>query len=243
MDNLLIQYKRAHWWMIIPIIIILVGFMPSYFLTFTTEPWGHHMHALTAIAWFVLLIIQPYLATRKNFKKHRLYGMIGLFIAGAVVFSALTISPSNIYYAEQGGFPPFFPGAFFYGIIFTETLAIIGFATAVIMAIINAKNYEEHAIWMTSTAFFGLMPAWGRMAMLPVFVFELDYTQSDVMKIAVPIFLAVVFYVGYKLKKLKHPAIILSALINLTMLFIIPIGESEFFQKFITALMKPLVGN
>jgi hypothetical protein len=167
--------------------------------------------------------------------------MIGLFLAGAVVFSALAISPENIYYAKNGGFPPFFPAEFFYGIVFTETLAIIGFAFAVIMAIVKSKNHEEHAIWMTSTVFFGLLPAWGRMAMFPVFAFSLDYTQSDVMLIAVPIFLFAIAIVGYRLKKMSHPSLILAALINSTMLFIIPIGSSVWYQTFITNLMKSFV--
>lgn len=241
MKETLSKYRNAHRWLFIPILIILIGFGRSYFMTFFTEPLGHHLHGLSAIAWFILIIVQSYLATHGKLEKHRLWGMIGLFLAGAVVFSALSISPTNVYYAEKGGFPPFFPSDFFYGIIFTESLAIIGFALAVIMAIIKSKRYEEHAIWMTSTVFFGLMPAWGRMAMFPVFAFGLNYTQWDVMLIAVPVFLLAIVIVGYRLKKLSHPSLILAALVNSTMLFIIPIGSSEWYQKFITTLMRPIV--
>ena len=152
-------YKNAHLWLIIPILIIIAGFTPSYFTTFTAEPFGHHLHALSAIGWFALMIIQPYLATRGKLRNHRLWGSIGLFLAGAVVFSALSITPSNVYYGQIGGFPPVFTGEFFYGVICTETLAIIGFTLAVIMAIIKAREPHEHAIWMTSTVFFALMPA------------------------------------------------------------------------------------
>ncbi|MEO0469085.1 MAG: hypothetical protein AAF206_05650, partial [Bacteroidota bacterium] len=110
-------YRNAHKWLIIPIVVILIGFMPSYFLTFAAESWGHHLHALSAIAWFGLMIAQPYLITRGNRRAHRLWGMIGLFLAGAVMFSALAISPLNVYLGAQGGFPPSFPAAFYYGII------------------------------------------------------------------------------------------------------------------------------
>lgn len=57
----------------------------------------------------------------------------------AVVASALTITPTNVCFGHIGGFPPVFPAEFFYGLTFTETLAIIGFAASVIMAIIKSR--------------------------------------------------------------------------------------------------------
>ena len=233
-------YRNAHLWLIVPIVVILIGFMPSYFLTFATESWGHHLHALSAIAWFGLMIAQPYLITRGNRHAHRLWGMIGLFLAGAVMFSALSISPLNVYLGAKGGFPPAFPAAFYYGIIFPETLGIIGFGLAVIMAIMKAKQPQQHAIWMTSTVFFALLPAWGRMWMAPVFIFQLDASPIDSLYISVPVFLLIIAFVGYRLKKLTHPSIILAILVNSFMMFTVQIGSQTWYQDSVTALMKPL---
>ncbi len=242
MKEVLELYKHAHKWLIIPIVIIFIAFTPQYFRTFFSEPWGYHLHALSAIAWYVLIMIQPYLATHGKIKAHRFWGMVALFIAGGVVFSALSITPTNIYFGQIGGFEPVFPAAFFYGLTFTETLAIMGFGVAVIMAIKNSKKPDEHAIWMISTVFFGLMPAWGRLAMFPSLMSgSTDVDITRVMMIAVPIFLSILAFVAYKLNKLTHPAIILAGLVNVTMLFIIPIGSSTWFQNFITALMQPTV--
>lgn len=193
------------------------------------------------MGWFALIAIQPYLITRGKFQKHRVLGMIGLFLAGAVVFSALSITPTNVYFGLIGGFPPVFPAAFFYGLTFTETLAIFGFAFAVIMAIVTAKNMEEHSTWMLSTVFFGLMPGWARAAMFPVFAFGLDFTQKDMMLIAVPVFLIAIFIVAYKLKKLTHPAMILAALVNITILFTNEIGSLKWYQELIINIFKPTV--
>ena len=242
MKEVLELYKHAHKWLIIPIIIIFIAFTPQYFRTFFSEPWGYHLHAFSAIAWYIPVMIQPYLATHGKLRAHRLWGMIGVFIAGAVVFSALSITPTNVYFGHIGGFEPMFPAAFFYGLIVTETLAVIGFGFSVIMAIINGKKTDEHAIWMTSTVFFGFMPAWGRLAMFPALISgNTDVDITRVMMIAVPVFLSILGFVAYRLKKLTHPAIILAALVNLTMMFIIPIGSSAWFQDFITSLMKPTV--
>ena len=169
MTNLTLQqYKPTHKWMIVPWIVIIIGFTPQYFMTWLSEPWGYHLHTLSAMFWYALMVIQPYLATHGRLKNHRLWGMIGLVTAGAVVFSALSIVPTNVYFGARGGFEPYFPAAFFYGLVLTESMAVIGFGLAVIMAVIRAKRTDEHAIWMLSTLFFGLMPGWGRLIMFPV---------------------------------------------------------------------------
>ena len=50
------RYKNIHKWMILPFVLVLSGFITSYFMTWTTEPWGYHLHALSAMAWFVFLM-------------------------------------------------------------------------------------------------------------------------------------------------------------------------------------------
>ncbi|MCH2083951.1 MAG: hypothetical protein MK226_16265 [Saprospiraceae bacterium] len=244
MNSTLQQYRNTHKWMAIPWLIIFIGFTPQYFMTWLSEPWAYHLHALSAIAWYILMGVQPYLITRGNIKQHRLWGMLGIFIAGAVVFSALSIVPTNVYFGAIGGFEPVFSASFFYGLVLTETLQVIGFGLAVVMAIVNSKKIEEHALWMISTLFFGLMPAWGRLIMFPILITEGEIswlnTQTS-LNIGVSIFMLVILYIGYRLKKLKHPAILLSLFLVLLMLFSIQIGELEWYQELVTKIMKPTV--
>jgi hypothetical protein len=234
-------YRNAHKWLVIPIIVILVAFTPLYFATFTSEPWGYHMHALSAIAWYVLIITQPYLATHGRLKDHRKWGMVGLLIAGAVVASALTITPTNVYFGHIGGFPPVFPAEFFYGLTFTETLAIIGFAVSVIMAVIKSKVPDEHATWMLGTVFFGFMPAWLRLSMFPVFAFDIEMSTTSALMVSIPIFVAVILYVGYRIGKLTHPMILFSTGVSVLMISTSYIGGLEWYQAFVTDLMKPMI--
>jgi hypothetical protein len=234
-------YSNAHKWLLIPIIVILVAFTPLYFATFTSEPWGYHIHALSAIAWYVLMITQPYLATRGRLKDHRKWGMVGMLIAGAVVASALTITPTNVYFGHIGGFPPIFPAAFFYGLTLTETLAIIGFAVSVIMAIIKSKVPDEHATWMLGTVFFGFMPAWLRLSMFPAFAFGIEMSTTSALMVSIPIFVAVILFVGYRIGKPTHPMILASAGVTVLMISTSYIGGREWYQEFVTNLMKPMV--
>ncbi len=244
MSHILQQYRNTHKWMIIPWIIIIIGFTPQYFLTWLSEPWGYHLHALSAMIWYAFMVFQPYLATHGKLKQHRLLGMIGLFIAGAVVFSALSIVPTNVYFGAIGGFEPVFPASFFYGLVFTESLQVLGFGLAVIMAIVKARNVEEHAIWMLSTLFFGLMPGWGRLVMFPILMFGEGAPWLDMqtcLYVGVSIFVATVLFVGYRLKKLRHPAIVLSILCVILLLFTTTIGAQEWYQELVTRIMKPTV--
>lgn len=244
MKNVLSQYRNAHKWMLIPWIVILIGFTPQYFMTWLSEPWAYHLHALSAMGWFALIVIQPYLATRGKLRQHRFWGMIGVFLAGAVVFSALSIVPTNVYFGAKGGFEPIFPASFFYGLVFTETIQVIGFGLAVIMAIINSKRPEQHALWMTSTIFFGLMPAWGRLIMFPILITGGEIAWLDTqtsLNIGITLFFIVILFIGYRLKKLKHPAIILSLIFVSFMFFTIKIGELDWYQELVTRIMKPTV--
>ena len=238
------QYRNAHKWMIIPWLVIIIGFMPQYFMTWLSEPWAYHLHALSAMAWYVLMGVQPYLITRGKTKLHRLWGMLGIFIAGAVVFSALSIVPTNVYFGAIGGFEPVFPASFFYGLVLTESLQVMGFGFAVVMAIINSKKSDEHAIWMLSTLFFGLMPGWGRLIMFPILISGGEVPGLDVqtcLNVGISIFILAVLLVGYRLKKLRHPAIILAILLVFLMLFTIKIGAQERYQELVTRIMKPTV--
>lgn len=244
MSNVFKQYRNAHKWMLLPWIVIIIGFTPQYFMTWLTEPWAYHLHAFSALAWYALIVIQPYLATHGKLKQHRFWGTFGIFIAGAVVFSALSIVPTNVYLGARGGFPPIIPASFFYGLAFTESIQVLGFGFAVIMAILKVKKPDEHALWMTATVFFGIMPGWARLLFFPVLFTggEVEWlTIQTTLNIGISTFLIVVFYIGHRLKKLKHPAIILSLLLVSLMIFTITIGEQEWYQELITRIMKPTV--
>ena len=97
------RFRHAHLWLLIPFAIAILGFVPSYWLRFADAPWRQHLHGLTATAWFVVLILQPWFATRGHLKRHRLFGMCALFLAGGVVISGLGAIPYNLL---NEGLPP-----------------------------------------------------------------------------------------------------------------------------------------
>ena len=128
------QYKNVHKWLIIPLVIALIGFFPSYFSKFTSAKFGHHLHGLSATLWYVFVIYQPYLIAKKSFAKHRKYGLIGIFLAGMVVASGLAMIPGNISGAmaqeASGEISAIAPPFFLYGVSLFDFVAIIGFGTS-----------------------------------------------------------------------------------------------------------------
>lgn len=156
------QFPKAHLWLLIPFFFTLAGFWFSYWSKFTEVPFRHHAHGLTATAWYILLIIQPWIYNRKSLKLHKQVGFIGLILAGGVVFSALQVIPYNI----KSGLVDYLK----YGLSFYDFLAITGFVVSVIMAMFNARKIELHARWMISTAIWALQPALARLIFIPLFI-------------------------------------------------------------------------
>ena len=221
------KYKNVHLWLIVVFIIVLLGFLRGYWSNFANESFGHHLHMLSAVAWFGLLMAQPWLATRGQMARHRRNGMIGLFVAGLVVASALLMLPANIESAQ--GIPDVgFAGAtFLYGITFFDLITIGAFSISVVMAIYRSKQMDDHAIWMISTVYCILAPALERMMVLPlalVFGFE-NLTFIKVLYFSQPIIMVAIAFTAWRLKNF-HPALILAFVVNAGGLVVEWVGNS-----------------
>lgn len=229
------QYKNAHKWLIIPLVIALIGFFPSYFSKFTSAKFGHHLHGLSATFWYAFVIYQPYLISRKSFAKHKKYGLIGIFLAGMVVASGLAMIPGNISGAmaqeASGEISAIAPPFFLYGVSLFDFVSIIGFGTSVIIAMMKSKQLDDHAIWMISTVFWALMPALARMALIPMFMLGQITHFANVAMLTTPLILLAIIAVMIKLKKV-HIALVITGVANLLSFIIVPLGKSDWWVAF-----------
>ncbi len=235
------QYKNAHRWLWLAFLIVILGFVRSYWSRFPSVDFGHHLHLLSATAWFLLLIWQPRLATTGRLPQHRRNGMIGLFLAGAVVGTSALMVPRNIEKAVAGYDVGFVNPTFFYGISFFDVVTVIGFTVAVIMAVLRSKRVEDHALWMLSTAFWIIGPAFARL-MVPVVAMVRGglegLTFFDVIDVAILIVLAAIAVVAWRVRRL-HPALVLVFLGNATAFVTEPIGDWGPWRAFCEALFLP----
>ena len=246
MSNNLAKYRNLHLWMIIPMLFMQFGIFMDYWGDLTDNAWSVHVHYWTGTIWYIYLIIQPYYATHGQLLKHRTNGIIGMFIAGAVCITALSMLHRDIVSAERSAtmreqFGPFEPW-FFLGVAAVEIVMMTAFGFAVIKSIIHRKQLEDHSWWLISTVFIIMMPALGRgVQIVHVGMQAKHWPNVEIMPslyFTEGLILAMLLLGAWKYGKLKHPATILAVAVNVFNLLLEPIGRSETVQSFLKAMIK-----
>ena len=82
--------------MIIPMVVMQLGIFRDYWGDFSDNAWSVHIHYWTGTIWYVFLIIQPYFVTHGQIARHRTNGIIGMFMAGGVCLTALSMMNRDI---------------------------------------------------------------------------------------------------------------------------------------------------
>jgi len=240
------KYRNLHLWMIIPMLFMQFGIFRDYWGDFTDNAWSVHVHYWTGTVWYFYLIIQPYYATHGQLARHRTNGIIGMFIAGAVCLTALSMMHRDIVSAENSlvrreDFGPFEPW-FFFGVAAVEIVMMTAFGFAVIKSIIHRKQLENHSWWLISTVFIIMMPALGRgVQNVHVAMIRQQWPNINIMSslyFSEGLIIAMLLLGAWKYGKLKHPATMLAVAVNVVNLFLEPIGRSEAVQSFLKALIK-----
>ncbi|RXK62913.1 hypothetical protein ESA94_07515 [Lacibacter luteus] len=240
------KYKTLYLWMIVPMLFMQFGIFRDYWGDFSENAWSVHVHYWTGTIWYIYLIIQPYYATHGQLAKHRTNGIIGMFIAGAVCLTALSMMHRDIHSAELsltqrerfGAFEPWF----FYGVAAVEIIMMTAFGFAVIKSIIHRKQLEDHAWWLISTVFIIMMPALGRGVQNVYIGMNIEkWPNVSIMPglyIAEAIIIVLLLAGAWKYGKLKHPATWLALVVNLFNFVLEPIGRSTAVQSFLTSIIK-----
>lgn len=244
--NYINRYKTLYLWMFIPMLLMQLGIFRDYWGDFTDNAWSVHVHYWTGTIWYIYLIIQPYYATHGKMAKHRTNGIIGMFLAGGVCLTALSMMQRDIATTQRAAelpdrFGPFQPW-FFFGVAAVEIVMMTAFGYAVIKSIIHRKQIESHAWWLISTVFIIMMPALGR-GIQNVYV-GMNIKSWPKIDIMFPLYITQFIIIGsillgaWKYKKLKHKATYLAIGVNLFTLLLEPLGRSEVVQEFLKQILK-----
>jgi hypothetical protein len=240
------KYKTLHKWMIVPMVFMQFGIFKDYWGDFTDNTWSVHIHYWTGTTWYIYLIIQPWFATHGQIPRHRTNGIIGMFVAGGVCLTALSMMNRDILNAQRAlevpdKFGPF-QSWFFFGVAVVEVVMMTAFGFAIIKSILHRKEIENHAWWLISTVFIIMMPALGR-GIQNVYV-GMHIKEWPHINIMAPIYITQVVIIGmlllgaWKYGKLKHPATWFAVAVNLFIFLLEPIGRSEQVQLFLKAVIK-----
>lgn len=200
------KFKSAHLWLLFPLVIFLWGFYYSYWSKFSEVLFRRHVHSLTATLWIVILTAQPWIYNHRSIAVHRKVGFVGLFLAGGVVFTSLALLPFN---------------GPFYGITFSNLLQLIGFSTAVILAMLHSRNYKKHGRWMISTIFWILPPATSRL--LAATVDGLNGWYASLFIAVIP--LMILIYLDYRKEKVVYRAYLYPLIMSFPIILLNPVMQ------------------
>lgn len=240
------KYKTLYKWMLLPMLVMQFGIFKDYWGDFSDNAWSVHIHYWTGTVWYIYLISQPYFATHGQMGRHRTNGIIGMFIAGGVCLTALSmmnrdIVTTQLALATPDQFGPFKPW-FFFGVAAVEIVMMTAFGFAVIKSIIHRKQMENHAWWLVATVFIIMMPALGRgIQNIYVDVHRANWPNINIM---IPLYYTQVLIIAMlllgarKYGKLKHPATYLLLAVNVFIFLLEPLGKSETIQQFLKAAVK-----
>ena len=137
--------------MVIVFILMQVAFHPSYlqyFPQFHEFSWIHHIHGTLMVSWVLMLIIQPYLILKNNYKTHRLIGKISYFTAPLVIISLFLIT--KLSYLKMVEVMPFKDAAAWQAPNIVTTFNFLLFYS---LAIIHKKEVFKHKRYMIGTVF------------------------------------------------------------------------------------------
>lgn len=239
------DYRNFHMWMLLPFAISLLGFSYSYFGKLGQATFHQHVHGLSATAWYLLVLLQPWLITRRrDVMGHRLFGAVGTLLAGMVTASALTIIPRNINDVADLPANGFFNPTFAYAACIIDTVLVSLFATSVIMAIVAMKRRDlaGHVQWMMASVFAVLSPALARMFGIGwIVAHKGDMSGISLIALSVPsmlVMLALVVVYFHRFGSFRHPAFWLLVVAHLPYLFVVQLGNSEAVRAVLTAIFK-----
>lgn len=239
------RYKNFHLWMLIPFAISILGFSYSYFSKLSSATFHQHVHGLSATLWYILVIVQPYLITRKhNIAKHRTFGTIGLILAGIVAGSALAIIPKNIDNVAELEIDGFFNPTFAYAATLIDLVLVLMFIISVGLSIldIKKKNLAGHVQWLMASVFFVLSPGLARMLGIGAIMLQKGNMEGiSLVSLSLPtigVMLALIVFFYYKYGSFKHPSFILLLISNIPFVFVEQIGNNENFRNLATIIFK-----
>jgi hypothetical protein len=240
------RYRNLWLWMLIPMAIMQVGIFHDYWGDFSQNAWSVHVHYWTATLWYLFLIIQPYFATHGQMAKHRTNGIVGMFLAGGVAMTAISMLHRDIASAEQAAkvparsLPPLVGPWFFYGVIVIEIVIIAAFVFSVIQAIRHRRSLIDHAWWLVSTVFTIMMPALSRgFIFLLASVCGFSYaTLMGSIYLSQALIIALILWTARKFGEFNHPATRVAIGVNLFVLLLEPIGRSPWVQEILAKMIR-----
>lgn len=150
-------YQKSYLYFIGFFLLMLAGFWLTYFTIIPEqENYRMHLHGITLITWCVLLILQPLLIMRKNYRLHQRIGKASYFVVALIAFTTIDIYKYRLNQQTSLNVRDYFATA-------SVLLALAIFLIFYWLAIYNKNNPGVHARYMVCTVFAMFTAVFDRM--------------------------------------------------------------------------------
>lgn len=184
-------------------LLILAGFVPSYWLQFAGLSSSHHSHAALAFCWLLLLNIQPLLIRRGFRFAHRLLGRAAFAVAIVLVLSTLNLFVMT--------FPQRFNSQAIFTLAYTLDLFLLpAYTLCVLMAYIHRKQLLSHVSFLLLSTVMLLPPGIGRL-IYGVFLLPFAAPQRYFFEPMIASTFGLFLYIGYQERWQRHVTLWLAA--------------------------------
>jgi uncharacterized membrane protein len=142
-----IDFNQSAYWFVGFLGVAFVAFWPTYLSPASEEASAYtHLHAVTATAWMVLLVVQPWLIRTRRLALHRTIGKTSYVIAPAVVVSILLLANNRLQglTGERYAIQEY--------VLYLQLSLVVLFALCYAMAMYHRRRKELHARFMIGTA-------------------------------------------------------------------------------------------
>lgn len=154
-------YRHLHIWLLLLFPLILLAFLPNYFLVFGSAAWPFHVHAATASAWIALLAFQSWSIHRRRNGWHRVAGIASLAVFPLFLGGAALVMQSMAAKFATGTDPFYNPFGSWLAAI--DLVAMIAVGWFYWEGLRTRRIVQLHARWMTATILFLLAPIFARL--------------------------------------------------------------------------------
>lgn len=149
------EYKYWSFYAGVILLIVLFGFRNyfGYTIFYNETSAVVHFHAFVMTAWFLMLVIQPLLITKRYMRIHRLLGKASYILAPLIILSMILI----IRVHQMKGIDTY--------MLYHNFFSIASFSFFYLTAMVNKKNVAYHARYIMITPLILFGPAAARIWM------------------------------------------------------------------------------
>ncbi|MFM5884222.1 MAG: hypothetical protein ACKOQ3_02615 [Novosphingobium sp.] len=142
-------YRHAHFYVGFVLLVILAGFWASYWSPIATVPLAFHFHAVSAVAWLTLLIVQSVTIQRRANALHKQLGLASLALFPFLILGLVMIIDvaAQRYAAKESAFVLHNSPSFGIG----TAIAIAAYLTLFYQALKSRRTVRLHAGYMLAT--------------------------------------------------------------------------------------------